>query len=291
MAEDLAALLAPTSQADFFVRIYEREALHRDGAAERGRRLLSEEGLLRAALQTDPSGVTRFGVGPNTPGDPEAVRRHLEAGNPLVWDDAVGLSPQVDALCEALSQSFGALVWPNVYWTGASGSPFAMHFDPHETFIVQCAGTKMWRISTLRARLPLDGDDADEQGKRAIEAASDLARDRVACEVVTTAGDVLYLPRGLFHAATTPVGRSLHVTFGVRPPTGFELVEEGGEELRAEPLFREYLPGPAADPTGTSARIHIDRLRKRLRELGRTRGVRADLEALRARLLVQTRSG
>lgn len=290
MAEDLASLLAPTTVQEFFGRYYEREPLHREGPATRGGELLTATAFhsrVEAADREARSAPRATAGATNTAPD---VEQHLSSGKPLVWDDAVGLSPSIDRLCLRLSESFGALVWPNVYSTSDAGSPFTMHFDPHETLIVQCEGEKLWQLSTLRARLPLDDTpEADAQARGAIRQAAELASTRVQSEIVTTPGDVLYLPRGLFHAASATSGRSLHVTFGIRPPVGFELTTGGPPEIRDDALFREFLPGPAADPDGKLSRAHLARLRERLEELGHGGTVHDDVAERRAALRERSR--
>jgi lysine-specific demethylase/histidyl-hydroxylase NO66 len=55
-------------------------------------------------------------------------------------------------------------------------------------------------------------------------------------------GDVLYLPRGQYHDALTGAHASLHVTFGVTPPTGLALFKLLESAVTGESAFRQYLP-------------------------------------------------
>jgi len=77
-------------------------------------------------------------------------------------------------------------------------------------------------------------------------------------------GDVLYVPRGHWHVASAVGEQSLHLTIGVNPATGVDLVAWLADQVRADEVFRTDLPrfGPAQE----RARLAI-RLRAKLSEL------------------------
>ena len=147
---------------------------------------------------------------------------YLEAGHPLVWNRARGVSAEVDALAAALGEALGAHVWPNVYATGTAGTPLDVHFDSHEVIAVQCVGHMEWTISAVRGDRPLDCAEMEPAVAAAQRGRRDEAAARPLLRFSVGPGSVVYVPRGQFHNASTPAGRSLHVTFGIRPLAGFD---------------------------------------------------------------------
>jgi ribosomal protein L16 Arg81 hydroxylase len=301
MATDLlAALLAPLDPATFFERHYEREPLHIRAAAVASP-LLTLDALLDALLarRSPPDGLMAFpehldldpeiGI-PALLHDPALLRAYVDAGHPLVWNRARGVSPAIDALAAALSDSFGAQVWPNIYATGAAGTPFEMHFDAHEVLAVHCEGEKTWQISAVRVDRPLDAAEMEPAVAAALAGRRDEACERILLEIAVAPGDVVYIPRGQFHNASTPRGRSLHVTFGIRQLAGFDVIKLLGAMALGEPLFREYLPPAAADDDGARAEALLEEIFERIRDLTRSPELAEGLRAARAHLVRRGRS-
>jgi lysine-specific demethylase/histidyl-hydroxylase NO66 len=295
----LSALLAPLDVATFFARYYEREPVHVRAPSAPARPLLTHQGLLDALLAqpAPPAGLMAFpehldaGIGiAALLAEPALLQAYVDAGHPLVWNRARGVSPAIDALTAALSEAFGAQVWPNVYATGEAGTPFAMHFDCHEVLAVHCEGEKTWQISEVRVDRPLDAAEMEPAVAAALRARRDEAEARPLLEIAVAPGDVVYVPRGQFHNASTPRGRALHVTFGVRQLAGFDVVKLLATAALGEPLFREYLPAAAADPDGARARALLDEILDRIRALTRGDALTADLVAARALLVRRGRA-
>jgi hypothetical protein len=297
--DPLTALLAPLELATFFDRHYEREPLHARAAAAPASPLLTHDALHDAllALPAVPEGLMAFPehLDPDLQiaallADPALLRAYLAAGHPLVWNRARGVSPAIDALAAALSDAFGAHVWPNIYATGDAGTPFEMHFDAHEVLAVHCAGEKIWQISAVRVDRPLDAAEMEPAVAAALRARRDEAAARILLEIAVAPGDVVYIPRGQFHNASTPRGRSLHVTFGIRQLAGLDVIKLLANAALAEPLFREYLPAAAADADGARADALLQEILDRIRDLTRSPELVANLRAARAHLVRRGRS-
>lgn len=296
----LDALLAPLSAAEFFDRFWERAPLHlaADGRGEAP--LVTHEALLDALLARGepPRGLMVFpehlGEGPLTEADLLAdrglMRAYLEAGHPVAWNRPRGVFPAVDALTAALAEAFGAHVWPNVYATGAAGTPFGMHFDCHEVIALHAEGEKDWTISEVRVDRPLDADAMAPTIRAVMEARKADAEARPALRFTARPGDVIYVPRGQFHhAQAANGGRSLHVTFGVRLFTGHELAEQLALLALGLPALREYLPPRAADPGGARAAAQLAEIRDLLAALLRGPGLDAAVAGARAHAVERSR--
>lgn len=197
--------------------------------------------------------------------DPARMRAYLAAGHPLVWNRARGVSPAVDALAALLAETFGARVWPNVYATGEAGTPFDVHFDAHEVIAIQCEGEKRWWFSEVRVDRPLDAPEMEPAIAAALRTRRDEAAARTLHEWTARPGDLVYIPRGQFHNARALHGRSLHVTFGIRLPSGFELAQVVVRSLLADPLMREILPPAASDPEGMRTAALAEEIAARIR--------------------------
>jgi bifunctional lysine-specific demethylase and histidyl-hydroxylase NO66 len=296
----LGALLAPLTPAAFFDRYWEREPLHLPAEAGRARPLLTSAALLAAlgGRSEPPEGLTafpeHFDRGEGDAGalvrDAGRLAAYLDAGHPLVWDRARGVSAEVDALAAALGEALGAHVWPNVYATGTAGTPFDMHFDAHEVFAVHCEGHKEWVVSAVRVDRPLDAVEMEPAVRAALTGRRDEAEARPLLRFTVGPGSVVYVPRGQFHNASTPAGRSLHVTFGVRMLTGFDVAQILARIALADPALREFLPPAAADPGGERAAAQLAGALARLGGILASEGLaRAALDA-QASLVARSRT-
>ncbi len=267
----LAALLAPLDLAAFFARYYEKEPLHLPRATAPAP-LLTQEALLAAleGLTVPPAGLVAFPEHAGVPdvgallADPARLRDYLDAGHPLVWNRARGVAPAIDALAASLAEALGAHVWPNVYATGTAGTPFSMHFDCHEVIAVHCEGHKEWTISAVRIDRPLDDEAMEPAVRAALVARRADAEARPLLRFTVAPGSVVYVPRGQFHNAAASAGRSLHVTFGIRQLSGFDVALVLAREALGDPIFREFFPAAAADPDGAQAASFLAEIAARL---------------------------
>jgi bifunctional lysine-specific demethylase and histidyl-hydroxylase MINA len=283
---DLDMLFAPIGASAFFADYFEKQAVCLTANGARGAMhngvvnglqrssgaALTRDALLAALAGVGhvPEGLLLFPehVGASTTelvGDPARLCAYLDAGHPLVWNHARGVAPGVDALTELLSEALGAHAWPNIYATGAAGTPFDMHFDTHDVLALQCEGEKEWTISEVRENRPLDAAELEATVSAARRLRHDEAAARIGSTFTVKPGDLVYIPRGQFHNARAVGDRSLHVTFGIQLPTGFDLAKQIVLDLLGEPLLREFVPPRASDPSGARTAELLDEVAARLR--------------------------
>lgn len=267
-ALDLDALFAPIGARAFFADYYEQSPLHLSGDHHRCEALLDHATLFDALARAaePPDGLVVFpehagieGGAAALLGDRDRLRAYVNEGHPIVWNRARGVFPAIDALAAGIARAFGAHVWPNVYATGYAGTPFDAHFDAHEVIAIQLEGRKTWWISEVRIDRPLDAVEMEAAVAAALRARRDDALARTLATFTAAPGDLVYIPRGQFHNAKaegerTTGNRSLHVTFGIRTPSGFDVAQHLAKVMLADPIFREYLPPAAADVDGARAR-------------------------------------
>ena len=134
-------------------------------------------------------------------------------------------------LKESIEDSLGMPVSMNVYHSGPEGVALVPHTDMYDVIVVQMEGTKEWEIC-----VPIDAkpEDAEDDSLSAADVADikealmaqvqgcstheEEARSKMQCSNKTMSeGDMLYLPKGIVHSATTSEGvpYSTHVTIGL----------------------------------------------------------------------------
>lgn len=164
--------------------------------------------------------------------EPGSLHRRLSEGASLVLDAVDTLHRGVERFAGALERQFRTDVQVNLYASWTSKEGFGLHFDDHDVVVVQLEGAKRWKIHEPTRVDPLRID---------VEAPELPDGDPVA-EIVLRAGDMLYLPRGWWHAVAATEGRSLHLTCGLKPTTGADLLSWLADQLRASATVRASLP-------------------------------------------------
>lgn len=165
---------------------------------------------------------------------PAELHERLAEGASLVVDQIDHLHEPVGDLAAELEGWLRSSVQVNAYasWTATEG--FGVHWDDHDVVVVQVEGAKRWQLFGPTRRMPLHRDVAEPEPPPDVPVA----------ELVMRPGDLLYLPRGWWHAVTADQGtHSLHLTCGITPPhTGARLLAWLADELLASDTFRTDLP-------------------------------------------------
>lgn len=286
--DTLARLIAPLSLDEFLGDYYDRRPVHLPGDAARARDLLTRESLERLLRHGGQHGPVFSFPSSFEGATDDPVAAYLDAGYPIVINAARGASREIQRICTDLGVALQANVWPNVYATGTAGAPLNMHFDAHDVLVVQCEGEKEWRISSLRADRPVDVPEMQAAVNEAIAATREQAFARVSMTFTVKPGDVIYIPRGQFHVATTPRGRSLHITFAIRQLCGYDLARALCRLALSDPRLRDYLPLPTADTDGTRAPAWLAELKGHLKELLDGPNFDQALAAVRAELIARS---
>ncbi|MER5601672.1 cupin domain-containing protein [Streptomyces sp. NPDC002265] len=186
---------------------------------------------------------------------PAELHARLQEGASLALDSVDELHPPLARFCEAIERELRTRVQANLYasWTSTEG--FGIHWDDHDTIIVQLDGAKRWRIYGTTRPYPLYRD-IEDPGEAPTEPVADL---------VLRPGDVLYVPRGVWHAVAADQGtRSLHVTCGLQTHTATDLMAWVSEQLLTHEDWRRDLPLLATLDVQADA---ADGIRSRLAEL------------------------
>ncbi|HEV3006522.1 MAG TPA: cupin domain-containing protein [Pirellulales bacterium] len=144
--------------------------------------------------------------------------------------------PAVAELCRNLEAVFHCPVHANLYLTPPGSQGFAAHFDTHEVLVLQLEGVKHWRMFGAAEELPLATDSVPLTKKPS----------KPSREVTLHAGDLLYIPRGHIHEASTSDASSLHLTVGVNVYRWADLMRHALAFIsRHELSLRRSIPGGA----------------------------------------------
>jgi ribosomal protein L16 Arg81 hydroxylase len=230
---DLKALLAPMSPEQFLASYCSKSFCHIPGSPEKFAGLLpwqdlnrvlelhtlrpNQLELIKSGASIDPRSYTEYGtregwVVPRV--NVKEFTNQLREGATLVLSHIHEMHPPLTMLAESLERFFRATSGINVYvaWRDVHG--FNIHRDKHDVFIAQVSGKKRWRLYA-----PIPG----KPGKPPTEHT---------WESIINAGDLLYIPRGLWHAAAPLNEPSLHLSISIENPTIADLVSWVANELR-----------------------------------------------------------
>lgn len=142
--------------------------------------------------------------------------------------------PSLTSFRRSLESEFSCLCQTNVYLTPPAAQGARPHYDTHDVFVMQIAGSKHWTLYGTPVESPLAAQDFDpaihEQGAPTQE-------------FELKAGDVAYIPRGVVHDARSSDNISLHITAGILRTTWTDLLLEFVAEASLnDPAFRKSLP-------------------------------------------------
>jgi ribosomal protein L16 Arg81 hydroxylase len=136
-------------------------------------------------------------------------------------------------LCMRLEEELDHGVKTNVYITAGQTAGFPPHYDTHDILVLQIAGNKLWRIYEPTIELPDVSQPCEPKS---------FSPGPLLTEIELHAGDLLYLPRGYGHAATTSKSHSAHITVGIHVYTWAAVLKEFDPACVRVEEFRKSLP-------------------------------------------------
>lgn len=231
MKPGLAALLAPRSLKDFFNTAWPDEPflVHAKPSRLKGlvdaKELASVHALAKVPChavlaQGQHLDANRFG---NIGVAPELAASLLNAGVTMYFNEPQFPSRSVWRWAHAVEKDLSlapGTIRPSVFFS-RRGPGARMHFDCTESFVVQLAGRKEWRIAA-NEHVPFPPVNYLEGAPLPVELAALTKRPMKAPKKVRTVvlkpGSVLYLPRGWWHATRT-LEDSKHLDLLLAVPT------------------------------------------------------------------------
>jgi ribosomal protein L16 Arg81 hydroxylase len=253
-AMGLDDLLAPIAVSDFLARHWERAPLLiQPGRPERFADLLNLtdiEALLGSQTFRRPDlrivhSERKVARGEYMFGDlvdPARLFELFRGGATIIFERLDQRWPPLRRLCRATEQALGHGAQCNVYLTGGrshgregeSAQGLRRHYDTHDVFVLQLAGTKHWSLFDTAVELPVKAQEPVPER---------FAQMPVRQTFTLRPGDLLYLPRGLVHEAHATEETSLHITLGIKATTWGDLLAEAVRlATLGDPALRRTLP-------------------------------------------------
>ena len=164
--------------------------------------------------------------------DSARLRIAAEQGGTIIVDQVDRLIPTLGDYVSVLECDLDEFVNVNAYASWGETFGFNRHWGVHDIFNLQVSGSKKWRLYGTTRENPLNVD---------LEFAPNPS-DEPKWERVLKAGELLYLPRGVWHDAQNVNTGSLHLTLEMRRRTGVDYLEWLIQKATADPIFRADLP-------------------------------------------------
>lgn len=162
---------------------------------------------------------------------PQNIQTFLKDGATLVINGLHTMLPKVHDLAVQLERELGDTVRINGYlgWNGARG--FSKHWDDHDVIVIQIFGEKQWYLYDMTRKHPL-----------MLDSNPGAVPEETNWEGRITSGDMLYLPRGYWHAAESVDGPTFHLTIGISRKTGIDFLHWLVDQLVEQESVRKDLP-------------------------------------------------
>jgi ribosomal protein L16 Arg81 hydroxylase len=230
MVCDLASLLQPTGIDAFFSEYWEQKhlAIQQRQSDHYGKlislrdvdKLICDTGYgsasprLRVVKAADGTVAHRTDLLlSNGHPDIHSMYQAFGDGFTIIINETETRWPAIAELCANLETQLNHHVGANLYLTPPSCQGFLPHYDDHDVFILQLAGTKDWILADAGVVLPLA-----EHPKKPLTASSPVGAYRL------LPGDLLYIPRGMVHEARATKDTSMHLTVGIHVTRWIDLL-------------------------------------------------------------------
>lgn len=163
---------------------------------------------------------------------PTSLYSQLREGASLILDAIDRLHPPIRDAADDLMGMVHERVQANLYLLRGASFGFDTHWDDHDTFIVQVAGTKSWTVHGPGRHYPMKVDKDQTH----------VCPDEIAWEGVLHSGQILHVPRGWWHTVKGTGDVSAHLTFGFTRTTGIDWAQSLIEHLYEHEVFRRDIP-------------------------------------------------
>jgi bifunctional lysine-specific demethylase and histidyl-hydroxylase NO66 len=183
--------------------------------------------------------------------DPARVLNQFYEGATIVLHGLQKYWSPITLFCRDIETLLTHPVQCNAYITPPHSRGLGLHYDTHDVFILQTAGSKHWSVYDRFADQPLAWERfvaerlPEEQDSKTPRLDAELA-----------AGHCLYIPAGYLHRAESTSAISVHLTVGISTYRWYDVLLEMFNDASEEVAFREPLPvGFANDVDGMAEEV------------------------------------
>jgi ribosomal protein L16 Arg81 hydroxylase len=233
----LSEILAPFDTSEFRASVWGQKPLVVPGPSTKFASLFAFDSLNRILNQSPfPHPTVKLTKGGRTlqSSTAEGLVGHIRDGATLVLENAERYDAAVAAFLDRLSAELCFPTRANVYFSQPRQQGYQNHYDTHDFFILQVEGEKEWFIFPATVEEPLF--DQKHHGMHPPPASELVMR----CTL--TRGDVLYVPKGMWHYACATEQPSVHLTIALFQRTGIDFLAWLVNELREDATFRRRFP-------------------------------------------------
>jgi hypothetical protein len=158
------------------------------------------------------------------------------------WPSIGRLCRAVETACLDADVPLAMRIGSHLYLTPPHSTGLEPHYDNHDVVVLQVEGTKRWKIYGALQDFPVEM----QVGSVARTALPALEHD-----LLLEPGDILYVPRGQYHEASTAEQYSVHITLDLTACTWADLFTR---VMQCQPRLRESLPVGAFSDGGARLR-------------------------------------
>jgi ribosomal protein L16 Arg81 hydroxylase len=200
------------------------------------------------------------------PVDSPALEDMMRKGATLVLDNFGLLVPRLLALEHAVERRLGSSTLINGYLTYERGGAFEAHYDNHDVLIIQVMGEKVWELLSPTER-PADSRRGWQHPLKAPET--------VFWKETLRAGEMLYIPRGMWHRASVDQGaQSFHLSVTIVSLNGHDYARWLIDRIEDDDLVWTDIPRLSGE---AGLRQHEAALCARIAEIMAEQGLEAFL--------------
>jgi len=228
----LAKLLNPVSTEAFYETYFEQALLHISRTGEKNSyghlfhlsnldqclsRMVNHNSV--SVVKSKEDKRIRQPIRPNTRNPMVTFYDAFYQGHTIIVNGIQQHLDSAETLTHDLGHDLGCRVHINMYVTPPNATGFTSHWDGHDVLILQLAGKKDWAFFEGGPDLP----PINERDEVTYEVDDEPVGDPFQ-EIVLEPGDLLYVPCGLIHRASSLEETTIHWTVGLHPHTMEDLL-------------------------------------------------------------------
>lgn len=182
------------------------------------------------------------------------VMHHLNSGATLAIDFAEDLSLKIKSIGDAISHQFLERTGATIFFSMGDEKGFTTHWDNSDVLVFQLSGKKRWKIYHPTLESPVEENKAEMS----------IPEGQPSDDFILNSNEMLYIPRGYWHAPEPCGAHSLHISFAFRKRNGIDFMKWLIPTLPEHLCFREDIKKTA---TSSSKESYIQKLRSELDNL------------------------
>jgi ribosomal protein L16 Arg81 hydroxylase len=168
------------------------------------------------------------------------VSKYINKGASIVLSGMETYCNGSATIAASLQAVIGGLSRCNLYCSFKKHPGFLPHFDLMDVYVFQIDGEKDWEIFETHFENPMLKPGCHQMSFTREQHA--LNKGKVEKRLTMKPGDLLYLPKGKYHAAIASSDHSLHLTYGLEPPRALHFIETIVQSLYMDATFRQEMP-------------------------------------------------